>query len=431
GHLHFMKTRASARDSFVVSAVASGRKGTEEAERRPGGGELPSGDPKDGPFREDQVPLEVALPPEKAEGHRGPGQLFSMDEGERAANREGSRGLGRKRLNIDVGLCPTPHRASQVSPLRSAVPSQDMSSLMHTIYDVVDASINHSSGRSKTLRVKLTVSPEPSSKRKECPPTNQDREPNRSQMESELAEDARVAEKRLSAHVGRPSVEPQPCSVRGPYCVDENTERRNHYLDLAGIENYTSKFGPGLPEQARQEQQGRAAYLQSRSRSQEPDTHAAHHRRSQMLAEHAMPVPEPTVRALDIQPRLKGQEKQFLRSPKGPGKPLGLAGSSKPGKALGYYLPAASAPQAPQDGHHLPQPPPQPPPQPYGHKRYRQKGREGPSPLKAPHGQPVVEHEALRDLPAVPGAEGYMVPVVQRHEHHHHHHLHHLLLLPA
>lgn len=29
------------------------------------------------------------------------------------------------------------------------------------------------------------------------------------------------------------------------HCVDENIERRNHYLDLAGIENYTSKFGPG------------------------------------------------------------------------------------------------------------------------------------------------------------------------------------------
>lgn len=28
-------------------------------------------------------------------------------------------------------------------------------------------------------------------------------------------------------------------------CVDENLERRNHYLDLAGIENYTSRFGTG------------------------------------------------------------------------------------------------------------------------------------------------------------------------------------------
>lgn len=43
----------------------------------------------------------------------------------------------------------------------------------------------------------------------------------------------------------RPNADPHPCSERGPYCVDENTERRNHYLDLAGIENYASKFGPG------------------------------------------------------------------------------------------------------------------------------------------------------------------------------------------
>lgn len=31
-------------------------------------------------------------------------------------------------------------------------------------------------------------------------------------------------------------------AIRRLYCVDENIERRNHYLDLAGIENYTSKF---------------------------------------------------------------------------------------------------------------------------------------------------------------------------------------------
>lgn len=50
----------------------------------------------------------------------------------------------------------------------------------------------------------------------------------------------------LCAPCRRPSADPQPCSERGPYCVDENTERRNHYLDLAGIENYTSRFGPGM-----------------------------------------------------------------------------------------------------------------------------------------------------------------------------------------
>lgn len=26
------------------------------------------------------------------------------------------------------------------------------------------------------------------------------------------------------------------------YCKDENVERRNHYLNLMGIENYSSKF---------------------------------------------------------------------------------------------------------------------------------------------------------------------------------------------
>lgn len=43
---------------------------------------------------------------------------------------------------------------------------------MHTIYEVVDASVNHSSS-SKTLRVKLTVSPEPFGKRREGPPAGQ------------------------------------------------------------------------------------------------------------------------------------------------------------------------------------------------------------------------------------------------------------------
>uniref|UniRef100_A0A2K5JAD0 Protein naked cuticle homolog n=1 Tax=Colobus angolensis palliatus TaxID=336983 RepID=A0A2K5JAD0_COLAP len=380
-------------DSFVASAYASGRKGAEETERRARDKqELPNGNPKEGPFREDQCPLEVALPAEKAEGHERPGQQLSADDGERAANREGPRGPGGQRLNIDALQCDVSvqdgDRQEWTFTLYDfdncgKVTREDMSSLMHTIYEVVDASVNHSSGSSKTLRVKLTVSPEPSSKRKEGPPAGQDREPNRCRTEGELPEEPRVADRRLSAHVRRPSADPQPCSERGPYCVDENTERRNHYLDLAGIENYTSRFGPGSPPvQAKQEPQGRASHLQARSRSQEPDTHAVHHRRSQVLVEH-VPSVEPAARALDPPPRPKGPEKQFLKSPKGSGKPPGVPASSKSGKAFSYYLPAVLSPQAPQDGHHLPQPPPQPPPPPYGHKRYRQKGREGHSPLKA------------------------------------------------
>lgn len=39
---------------------------------------------------------------------------------------------------------------------------------MHTIYDVVDASVNHScNSKRKTLRVKLTVTPEPGARRKD------------------------------------------------------------------------------------------------------------------------------------------------------------------------------------------------------------------------------------------------------------------------
>lgn len=51
------------------------------------------------------VPV-VALPTEKAEGRERPGQQLSADDGERAANREGPRGRGGQRLNIDVGLSP-------------------------------------------------------------------------------------------------------------------------------------------------------------------------------------------------------------------------------------------------------------------------------------------------------------------------------------
>ncbi|XP_073933880.1 protein naked cuticle homolog 2 isoform X3 [Castor canadensis] len=205
-------------DSFVVSAYASGRKGAEEAERRAGGGvehrardkqELPNGDPKEGPFREDQGPLEVMLPPEKAEGREGPGQLFSVDDGERATGREGPRGPGKKSLNIDALQCDVSveedNRQEWTFTLydfdnSGKVTREDMSSLMHTIYEVVDASVNHASGSSKTLRVKLTVSPEPPSKRKEWSPAGQDREPTRGRTESEFTEDPRMADRRLSAH---------------------------------------------------------------------------------------------------------------------------------------------------------------------------------------------------------------------------------------
>lgn len=45
---------------------------------------------------------------------------------------------------------------------------QDITSLLHTIYEVVDASVNHSPGSSKTLRVKLSVAPDSSQRWRSC-----------------------------------------------------------------------------------------------------------------------------------------------------------------------------------------------------------------------------------------------------------------------
>lgn len=44
--------------------------------------------------------------------------------------------------------------------------TQDITSLLHTIYEVVDSSVNHSPTSSKTLRVKLTVAPDGSQGKK-------------------------------------------------------------------------------------------------------------------------------------------------------------------------------------------------------------------------------------------------------------------------
>ena len=48
----------------------------------------------------------------------------------------------------------------------ASLPVQDITSLLHTIYEVVDSSVNHSPTSSKTLRVKLTVAPDGSQSKK-------------------------------------------------------------------------------------------------------------------------------------------------------------------------------------------------------------------------------------------------------------------------
>ncbi|CAB1333869.1 unnamed protein product [Coregonus sp. 'balchen'] len=299
----------------------------------------------------------VVLPPEKAaEGCNSYLQYPHSDpDPDRLLLRGGDAGKasGKKRISLD-----------------------DMSSLMHTIYDVVDASVNHSSYHSerKTLRVKLTVTPEPSARRRDHTSTGPDRESSRLHQE-----EGRSADRRLSPHIrpAHPGQSSEPPSPEGQhYCVDENTERRNHYLDLAGIENYTSRFEGSTPPPPPQETHVRTSQSQNRSRSQEPEAHAAHsyQRRSQVIGENYTPL------------EARGRSAaHFLKSPKGTSKGAGGGGTNggiERGKSSkchggGYYPPhpphlqtvlhtgnSSSGGHGGQDVYHLPISPTSPCPPP-------------------------------------------------------------------
>uniref|UniRef100_A0A8C2WYF2 Protein naked cuticle homolog n=2 Tax=Cyclopterus lumpus TaxID=8103 RepID=A0A8C2WYF2_CYCLU len=94
------------------------------------------------------------------------------------------------------------------------VTKEDMPSLIHSIYEVLEASVKRPYGGPTPLKIKLVVTPA-------ADPEN-------------ILQIATEKEQSASQEAGN--------SVRSFYCVEENIERRNHYLDLAGIENYTSKF---------------------------------------------------------------------------------------------------------------------------------------------------------------------------------------------
>ncbi|KTG03408.1 hypothetical protein cypCar_00004242 [Cyprinus carpio] len=118
--------------------------------------------------------------------------------------------------------------------LRRNGKNDNMLSLMHTICEVVEASVKQlvlSNGT--TLRVKLSVTPLTSRK---------DRDAGMSQNERDQIEDAVRSAESLHSQIRQLNSDHLGVSERKHYSVDENTERRNHYLDPAGIENYTSQF---------------------------------------------------------------------------------------------------------------------------------------------------------------------------------------------
>ncbi|MEQ2185171.1 Protein naked cuticle 1 [Goodea atripinnis] len=121
---------------------------------------------------------------------------------------------------------------------------EDITSLLHTIYEVVDASVNHSPGNSKTLRVKLSVAPDSSQRWRSCAQGASEMSHSR-EKNDKCFEDPKSADKKSRALLRRHHSDHHTQSGCQRHCVDENLERRNHYLDLAGIENYTSRFGAG------------------------------------------------------------------------------------------------------------------------------------------------------------------------------------------
>ncbi|CAI5690722.1 unnamed protein product [Oreochromis niloticus] len=94
------------------------------------------------------------------------------------------------------------------------VTKEDMSSLMHSVFEVLETSVKQPCSGTRPLRIKLAV-------------TSSNHPSKSSNTDAEQEQSG-------SQEAGRP--------MRRLFCVDENKERRKHYQDLAGIENYASKF---------------------------------------------------------------------------------------------------------------------------------------------------------------------------------------------
>uniref|UniRef100_A0A3B4EJU4 Protein naked cuticle homolog n=1 Tax=Pygocentrus nattereri TaxID=42514 RepID=A0A3B4EJU4_PYGNA len=360
---------------------------------------------KEDQFLDHDCPLEVILPPERAAEYRSHKHTLSSENGDiprRSAksddvecnvprvdeNRQewvftlydfdNSGRVTKEVTVITQTICMHLERCAVSQTV--CVYEQDMSSLMHTIYEVVEASVKQSAlSNSKTLRVKLTVTPCSSGNRRA------DRDTGVYLNKREQLEENRPT------HSRGQSPDPPGNSERKLYRVDENTERRNHYLDLAGIENYTSRFEADNTQSPVEEQY------------QDSQTHgvrSTHHRRLQ--PDSCSPG------------KSSGRGISFLRSLRSRSKSMGASGGTgKPSRLHGHHPVSWCSPPQPQQQQPLQ----------YSHsKRVRARPKDGLSPSMA--------HTSLDwDLqPGTGATPAGFVPVAQRHEHHHlheHHHHHH------
>uniref|UniRef100_A0A4W4HJG4 Protein naked cuticle homolog n=1 Tax=Electrophorus electricus TaxID=8005 RepID=A0A4W4HJG4_ELEEL len=366
--------------------------------------------------------LEVALPPEK---------IDSCTAEERIQERESVTPTGpHKQLQFEELECAVSveedNRQEWTFTLydfdnNGKVTREDITSLLHTIYEVVDASVNHSPSSSKNLRVKLSVTPDASQRWRNYTHTSAET-PHLRLKGERCSEEPRSSEKKsralLRSHHGDHHTQ-QGCHR---HCVDENLERRNHYLDLAGIENYTSRFGTAVPatEPPKPDHASQRPSNQARSRSHEPENghaHPGHHRRL-----HTISIETPV---LQERAQASARHMHGLRSPR--------AHRTSPaqgpcGRVMKRGAPPVPAPPVPAPTLHAG---PHQGAAPY--RRRKQRPKEGPAnrALGPPPGAgPVVEKERVRELPGAVLYDAGLPQLVQRHEHHHHHehhyHYHHV-----
>ncbi|XP_041078367.1 protein naked cuticle homolog 1-like [Polyodon spathula] len=334
--------------------------------------------------------LEVALPPEKTASCCNDEKKLGKESHVHSGS---SKQLKLEELECDVSV-EEDNRQEWTFTLydfdnNGKVTREDITSLLHTIYEVVDASVNHSPSTNKTLRVKLTVAPDSIHKRKNTPQNHADTTRSRQRTESKCTEEPESSDKKSRAPLMRHHSDHAQQNGCYRHCVNENLERRNHYLDLAGIENYTSTFGPGSnPEPTKPEHQSRVVN-QTRSRSHEPENtpppSSSHPWRSQVLD------PASCTKGLELQQRSQDSGRRLLRSPKSkyavvaPSHPDGRAVRNKDSTCQSAPPPAPSHPAC--VGHNLPHlPAPQP-----THKRHKQRAKEAAQPYKS--FQPVAAGE--------------------------------------
>ncbi|XP_028452367.1 protein naked cuticle homolog 2 isoform X3 [Perca flavescens] len=231
----------------------------------------------------------------------------------------------------------------------------DMSSLIHSMHEVLEASVKPPYSDTTPLKIKLVVTP------------------------------SAGPEKISQIAAGKEQSAFQEAAKRH-YCVDENIERRNHYLDLAGIENYTSKFD------------------NTESPSQEPtqDAHSALKQHSVVIRENCISPDSPRGLSTPYSPRSKAVSVGKDRNG-GEGKSCRLHGQHP----ASWCQPSQSQPAAHSVLQHSPS------------KRFRSRVQDAASHLRP---TPGGGREIFFNLQPSCGA---LASPAQRHEHHHEHHHHH------